>query len=159
MAGDIGWRTDPGAFTAYLTTDLNSLANNAICTDGAEINNESTGFHTFMDIRVDLNTIDVSAQSNPAIDIYMVESDDDGTTFESAGTSDGDTADDDMPPADKRIAIIGVRVSDSEAKMMIKSMIPIPPGRFKLYPRNKCGVAWNATGNAIAYRIYQLGYT
>ena len=153
MANDIKWEAPTVALTSYLTTTLNSLANNTIDI-GAAINNE-TNLCTHMDLEVMLASADWSAQTNPAIHIYMFESVDGGTDFDT--NEDAVSADTDIPTADKIIAVMPFRVdTGAEAKVMIKSMIPIPPGRFKLGFRNVSGIALPASGNTLSYRTYNM---
>ncbi len=150
---DIKWEGATVSLTSYLTATLNSLANNT--TDiGVAINNESN-LCTFMDLELTLASLNLSAQTNPSVVAYLLESVDGGTDFDTG--SDNESADDNCPPADKICAIFGLRpYSGAEAKTAIKSMIPIPPGRFKLMIRNKTGVAFGASGNVLAYRTYNL---
>ncbi|MHA2068616.1 MAG: hypothetical protein ACXABY_29995 [Candidatus Thorarchaeota archaeon] len=156
MAGDIKWEAPTVALTSYLTTTLNAMANDVIDI-GAAINNE-TNLCTFMDLEVTLASLDLSAQSNPSITIYMFESVDGGTDFDT--NQDGVSAATDIPTADKIIAIMGLRVDTAaEAKTAVKSMIPIPPGRFKLGLRNTTGQTLGATGNILAYRTYNIYYS
>ncbi len=156
MAGDIKWKAPTVALTSYLTTTLNSLANNVIDL-GAEINNE-TNLCTFMDLEVTLGSVDLSAQDKPSVTIYMFESVDGGTDFDTA--EDGVSAASDIPTSDKIIAILGLRPdTGAEAKTAVKSMIPIPPGRWKLGWRNTTGAAHAASGNVLAYRTYNIQYT
>lgn len=147
------WAAPTVAYTSYLTTELNALANDKIKV-GAAINNESD-LCTFLDLELTLASLDLSGQSAPSVDIYLVESIDGGTDFDTV--TDEATAESAMPPVDKICAKIGLRKgSGAEAKLAVKSIIPIPPGRFKLCPRNKTGVAFGATGNILAYRTYNL---
>lgn len=150
---DVKWGSPVVALTSYLTTTLNSLGNNVVDI-GAAINNE-TNLCTHMDLEVTLASINLSAQDNPAITIYMFESVDGGTDFDT--NEDGVSADTDIPPADKIISILGLRPdTGAEAKTAVKSMIPIPPGRFKLGLRNTTGVTLGASGNVLAYRTYNV---
>lgn len=146
------WDT-PGSLTAYLSTTLNSLADET--TDlGAAIDN-STAKKTFMDIELILASVDLSSQSNPATYIYLIESVDGGTNYDSG--TDAASTDDTCPPVDKLCAIIGAMVgSGAQAHNGIKTMIPIPPGHFKLMLRNKTGAGYAASGNTLKYRTYSL---
>lgn len=147
------WAAPTVGYVNYLTTTLNALANNALDL-GAEINNEAN-LATFLDLELTLASLDLSGQSAPAVDIYLIESIDGGTDFDTV--TDAVTAEASMPPVDKICARIGLRPgAGAEAKLAVKSMIPIPPGRFKLCPRNKTGVAFGATGNILSYRTYNL---
>jgi len=149
----IKWAAPTVAYTSYLTTTLNALANNT--TDlGAEINNE-TNLCTYMDLELYLASLDLSAQSSPSVVIYLLESIDGGTHFDTG--EDGVSAETDMPPADKILTQFGLRINTgAEVKHAIKSIIPIPPGRFKLLLRNKTGVAFAGTLNTLYYRTYNL---
>lgn len=153
MANDIKWEGATVSLTSYLTTSLNSLANGVIDI-GAAIDNTSN-LCTFMDLEVTLASVDLSAMTNPAIYIYMFESVDGGTDYDT--NEDGVSAASDIPTADKIIAILGLRIdTGAEAKTAIKSMIPIPPGHFKLGWMNKTGAAHAAASNILAYRTYNL---
>ncbi|KKN78877.1 hypothetical protein LCGC14_0346490 [marine sediment metagenome] len=153
MASDFKWKAPTVALTNLLTTELNALANNVIKVS-AEVNNE-TNLATHMDLEVTLSSLDLSAQTNPSITIYMFESVDGGTDFDT--NEDGVSADTDIPTQDKVIAIMGLRVDTAaEVKTAVKSMIPIPPGRWKLGFRNTTGQTLGATVNILAYRTYIL---
>ncbi len=153
MANDIKWEAPTVALTSLLTTTLNALAN-AVIDVSAAVNNE-TNLTTFMDLELTLASLDLSAQANPSVTIYMFESVDGGTDFDT--NEDGVSAASDIPTSDKIIAIFGLRIDTAaEAKTAVKSMIPIPPGRFKLGLRNTTGVSFGATGNILAYRTYNL---
>ena len=149
----IKWAAPTVAYTSYLTTTLNALADNT--TDlGAEINNE-TDLCTYMDLELYLSSLDLSSESSPTVVIYLLESIDDGTHFDTG--EDGVSAETDVPPADKILTQFGLRVNTAaEVKHAIKSMLPIPPGRFKMLLRNKTGVAFGATLNTLYYRTYNL---
>lgn len=150
---DIKWEGATVSLTSYLTTTLNSLANDVIDI-GAAINNE-TNLCTFMDLEVTLASLDLSAQTNPSITVYLFESVDGGTDFDT--NEDGVSADSDIPTADKICAVLGLRVDTvAEAKTAVGSMIPIPPGRFKLGFRNTTGASLAGSGNELAYRTYNL---
>ena len=147
------WAAPTVAYTSYLTTELNACANNKIVLGGA-IDNESN-LCTFLDLELYLASLDVSGQANPSIDIYLLESIDGGTHFDTG--EDGVTADVDMPAQDKIITKMGMRKNTgAEVKHLIKTMIPIPPGRWKLALRNKTGIAFAGTLNTLYYRTYNL---
>jgi hypothetical protein len=151
---DIKWEAPTVALTAYQTTTLNSLADNALDLGSTTIDNE-TNLCTFMDLELELASLDLSGQTSPAAHIYLIESVDGGTGFDTG--SDAETVDANMPAPDKLVAILGFRpYSGAETKRAIKSMIPIPPGQFKLAIRNKCGAAWGSSGNQLSYRTYNL---
>lgn len=147
------WNT-PGSYIQYLTTTLNALAIDT--TDlGATVIDNQTNLDTFMDLELMLASLDLSGQTNPSVTIYIIESIDGGTDYDTG--DDAVSAEASMPPADKILAVIGVRPhTGAEAKVAMMSMIPIPPSKFKLMVRNKTGVQFAATGNTLSYRTYKL---
>lgn len=150
----IKWAAPTVGYVNYLTTALNALANNAIDASGAAINNE-TNLATYLDLELTLASLDLSGQVTPAVVIYLIESIDGGTDFDTV--TDAVTAEASMPPVGKICTTIGLRPgTGAEAKLAVATMIPIPPGRFKLCPRNKTGVVFGATGNILSYRTYNL---
>ncbi len=152
---DFKWKTPVVALTDLLTTSLNSLADDTTDDGGQTAINNESNLATHMDLEITLASVDLSAQTNPAIWVYLIESVDGGTDFDKY--TDGTSTAALMPSADKICAIIGLRPgSGAEAKTAVKSMIPIPPGRFKLMVRNKCGAALAASDNKLAYRTYIL---
>lgn len=145
------WKAPTVSLTNYLTTTLNSLANNALDL-GAEINNE-TNRDMYMDLELMLASLNLSAQASPAVIVYLLESVDGGTDFDTG--SDAETAEGNMPAIDRIVTRFGLRAyNGAEVKTAIKSMVPIPPGRFKLALRNKTGVVFASSGNTLAYRTY-----
>lgn len=148
------WATPTVGYISYLNTALDALPIDAIDASGAVINNESD-LATFMDLELTLASIDLNAQPAPAVPIYLIESIDGGTDFDTV--TDAVTAEASMPPTNKICTTIGLRPgTGAEAKLAVASMIPIPPGKWKLCPRNKTGVIFNATGNTLYYRTYNL---
>ena len=155
MANDIKWEGATVSLTEYLKSTLNEL-NDGVIDIGATIDNE-TNLCTHMDLEVKLGSADWSGQTNPSMIIYMFESVDGGSVFDT--NEDGVSAAADIPTADKIIAIMGFRIdTGAEAKVMIRSMIPIPPGQFKLGILNSTGVnlAASATTNVLSYRTYNI---
>ena len=152
---DHKWEGATVSLTSLLTTSLNSLADDTTDDGGQTAINNETNLCTHMDLELTLASLDLSAQTNPGVVIYLIESVDGGTDFDIY--SDNVSADASCPTADKICTIFGLRIgTGAEAKTAIKSMIPIPPGRFKLLLRNKTGVAFAASGNVLAYRTYNL---
>ena len=153
MANDIKWEAATVSLTTYLDATLDTLANNT--TDlGATIDNE-TNLCTHMDLELMLGSVDLSGQANPSVVIFMLESVDGGTDFDTG--TDAVSAAASIPPADKICAIMGIRPgTGAEAHVAIKSMIPIPPGQFKLMVRNTTGAAFAGSANLFSYRTYNI---
>lgn len=147
------WAAPTVGYASYLTTELDTLADGKIIV-GAAINNE-TNLCTYLDLELMLASLDLSGQSAPSVDIYLLESIDGGGDFDTA-TNDT-TTEALMPPVSKIITKMGLRPgSAGEAKIAIATMIPIAPGQWKLAPRNKTGVTFGASGNILSYRTYNL---
>jgi len=153
MATDIIWKT-PTVSYVKLMDIVNSLADDTTDDDGQTAINNESDLATHMDIEIELGSVDLSASTAPAIWVYLIESVDGGTDFDDY--TDATATEGLMPRFDKLCAIIEVREgSGAETKTAIKSMIPIPPARFKLVVRNKCGAALGST-NTLYYRTYNL---
>lgn len=149
---DHSWAAPTVTLTTYLSTTLNSLADDTLDL-GAEINNE-TNLAQYMDIEIHLASINLSAESNPSVVIYLIESIDGGTTYDTA--VDASSSDAAHPATDKVLTICGFRLGTAgEVKNAIKSRLSIPPGRFKLAVLNKTGQAFAASDNTLKYRTYK----
>lgn len=148
---DYSWGT-PGSLTAYLSTTLNSLANNT--TDlGSTIIDNQTNKDLYIDLELVLASLDLSAQTNPVIEVYIIESIDGGTNYDQGDDATSDT--DLYPSADKLLCTIGVRTANgAEAKYAIKTGLIITPSKFKLLVINKTGATLASSGNTLKYRTY-----
>ena len=151
---DIKFEAPTVAYTAYLTTELNALDGDVETTVlGGEINNE-TNLCMFMDLELTLASLNLSAAVNPTVPIYLIESIDGGTDFDSAASTATASL---FPPPDKICCQFNLRLAEgAEAKLAVQTLIPIPPGRFKLMLSNKTGVDFGATLNTLYYRTYNL---
>lgn len=149
---DFLWKA-PGSLTAYLSTTLNSLADGTSDV-GAAINNSSSR-NTYMDLELVLAAIDISAQTNPHVNIFILESVDGGTNYDQG---DDATSNDDLQPrGDKLLCSMAIRPgTGSEAKYAIKTGLVVPPGHFKLCVVSELGAAMAASGNTLKYRLYNL---
>ena len=123
--------------TDYLTADLNTLADDGVVL-GAAINN-STNRDMMLKIQIQLASVDLSAQTGPAVRIRLIESIDGGTVYED---NDSTAYSITLPVAATSAA--HVRVGD----------LYIPPGYFKLAVVNETGAAFAATGNVLSYAPY-----
>ena len=147
---DIKWKAPTVSYVNYLTTELNALADITTVL-GAAINNE-TNLCMYMDLELTLASLDLSSAVSPCVRVYLIESIDGGSHFD---TGEATATPSLIPPADKILTRFGLRLAaGAEAKLAVKTMLPIPPGRFKLMPMNNTGVAFGATGNILAYRTY-----
>jgi hypothetical protein len=131
------------AIQTYLSTELNSLANDGNKL-GAAIDN-STNRDFYLDVEVYLASVDLSVQTNPAIYIYLVKSLDD-TNYEDGSDS--------VDPAKAPTQVIALRVVNATQRRVTETPIVIPPGSFKLLIENKAGAALASSGNTVKYRKF-----
>ncbi len=126
-----------GTPTSYLTTGLNSLADDGVVLGGAIDN--STNRHFYLKAEITLGSVDLSAQTSPSVQLRLVESLD-GTNYE-----DND---------DQCYAITVPVAATNAAHMKISGVLDIPPGKFKLAVVNKTGAAFASTGNTVDYATF-----
>lgn len=123
--------------TDYLTTDLNALANDGSFL-GAAINN-ITNRDMMLKVQIQLASVNLSAQTGPAVRVRLIESIDGGTVYE----------DDDSTAYSITLPV----AATSAAHVRIGDLM-IPPGYFKLAVVNNTGAAFAATGNVLSYAPY-----
>lgn len=129
--------------TTALSTELNSLANNANCSASSAIDNTSN-----LDLEMEVELVlaaQGSARSTGAqVFLYIVRSLDGGSNYADVLESINDP-----------IAVFTLDAATT-ARREVKADIRIPPGLFKLYVRNATGQAFAASGSTIRYRTRQL---
>ena len=148
------WAT-PGALSSgFLDTELNAWALDTTVLSSA-INNSSAR-KTHMDIELHLAGVNLSGETNQAIEVYILNSVDGGTTYQSGETGKSDA--DEYPSADTLLCTIGVQVETAaQVHDAVKTGLVIPPTYFKLLFIQKAGPATlAATGNTIEYRTYNM---
>lgn len=143
MANAINWESNP-SLTAYLSTDLNSLANAARAI-GAAIDN-STGLDVYMDLELYLAEQGSARSSGARVDVYLISSLDGGTNY---GYGDASTA----PPAH---ALVWSFVLDAAvtARYVTSKPFIVGPGHHKLLVVNNTGQAFAASGNTLKHRVF-----
>lgn len=136
----IQWAT-PGTFTALLTTELNSLADQAGCNLGTEYDNR-TNKYLFADVVGNL-----SFASNPVVgtscELYLICKTD-GTNYEDGSSS--------VRPPNSYIGSFVLRAASPQLIMM--RGISLPPSKFKLTMYNNSGVALGGSGNIVSISPY-----
>ena len=134
--------TEYGSVVTYLDTELNSLAN-----DGNKVGSAidfSTDRSLYMDVEIYLNTIDLSAQSNPAIHIWLLARTD-GTHFEDGSDS--------ITPARAPDKVVPLREVNAAQRVFARFLMTTPD-QGKLLIKNKTGVSLASSGNYVKYRLY-----
>ena len=129
----------------YLTTELNTLANNALVL-GAAINFASAGNDRkqFLDIEIYLASINLSTQTNPVLYIWLLGRTD-GTNFEDGGTS--------VIPARMPDKTVSLREFNGVQRLQKKRLLTTPD-QGKILIQNKTGVAFAGTSNTLKYNLY-----
>ena len=142
MANKINWDSSP-AITAYLTTELNTLAS-AARVIGAAID-DTANLNMYMDVEVVLAEQSSTRTAGCHIAVYLVTSID-GTNY---GYGDASV----QPPASSLVAALPVDAAVTARRLTSKPFL-VPPGKWKLVIENNTGYALAATGNTAGYRVY-----
>lgn len=135
------WAT-PAAIATALTTGLDSLANAANAISGAIDN--LTGLNEFIDIEVVLASVDLSAQTNPAIYIWFVKQID-GSNYEDGGAA--------VNPARQPDIIVPLRAVNGAQRVIVSNVV-FPPYSVELLWGNRTGAAHASSGNTLKYRLH-----
>lgn len=142
---EFNWTAYDAALAELVATaDLNTLANDAIVpiADGIEINN-STKRDFYIAVELYLASVDLSGQTNPAVNLYMFEALN-GTDYEN-----------DWANPSKIVAVIPVEPgSGAQVHRAVYDLILIPPGKYKILPENKTGAAFAGSGNTLKFRAF-----
>ena len=143
MATTFQWIA-PEALTAYLSTDLNSLADSTSDTTGfsvvgAEIPNE-TDLKQYINLELVVAAQGVARSAGAFVAVYINYS------------ADGTTYDDTSNKAFAELLAVFPLDAATTARRLTKANLPIPPLDFKLLVMNDTGQALAATGNTLKYR-------
>jgi hypothetical protein len=135
----IKWNT-PETIASYLTTQLNSLANNAFSSSGATIDN-LTDLYLYINLELVLAAQGTARSSGAYVEVWM-ERTLDGTNYE------------DRANAAFTQALLTAFQLDAAttARRLVLTNVVIPPVPFRLYVRNLTGQAFAASGNTLRYR-------
>jgi hypothetical protein len=133
------------AIASALTTELNSLANNANCTASAAIDN-TTNLDLFHDLTFTVAAQGAARSSGATVGIYMVMA------------LDGTNYDDTNETTAELVAVFQFDAATT-ARQATRRDIPVPPGLFKYFARNQTGQALAASGNLLEYRAHSVDTT
>ena len=131
------WTGLTTAAEAIATASLDSLADDA----GVLGSDLGANDDFYARLEIYLASVDLSSQDNPAIYVYFIKSDDDGSTFEDASAS--------IEPARRPDAVVPLRTVSATQRVMVDVLFPAE--NFKVLYWNKSGAALAASGNTIYY--------
>ena len=117
-------------------TGLNSLANNGRVLS-SEINNSSDKYY-YVDLELKV-TYGTGPTAGNTVDLYLISSQDDGTTY-----PDGDSSND--APANTKVASFPLK-NNTSAQIIPFRGVPLPPGKHKYLIKNTSGQTMAASGN------------
>lgn len=133
------------ALQTYLSTELNTLGIDANKL-GAAIDFTTAGSDRklYLDVEVYLGSVDLSAQTNPAIYLWMLGRTD-GTNFEDGSDS--------VDPARQPDMIIPLRVFNGVQRVFGR-FLRTNPDQGKILVENHTGAALAGTLNTVKYMMY-----
>jgi len=130
------------AIASALTTELNSIANNANTVASAEIDN-TTDLNLYHDLTLTLALQGVARSAGATVTVYLIMALD-GTNF------------DDVNETTAEVAAVFPLDAATTARQLTRRDIPIPPGKFKYFVRNATGQTLAASGNLLEYRAHNV---
>lgn len=133
-----------------MSADLNSLADDAVNV-GAVLPDNTSNRYFYAEFELVLATVDLSGQTNPAVELYMVPSYD-GTNYADTGTDASTTV---YPPAQYLVAVLGI-AETSAAHRAVSPHIMIDPLKYTPVVINKTGVALASSGNSLKSKYYTV---
>lgn len=129
---------------------LNSLANNAVNV-GTVLPDNTTNRYFYAEFELELGSVDLSSQTNPAVELYLVPSYD-GTNYADTGT---DASTSIYPPAQYLVAVLGV-AETSAAHRAVSPHIMLDPLTYTPVVINKTGAALASSANSLKSKYYTL---
>jgi len=142
----------PTGAQTLMDTDLNALAINA-SNIGAVIIDNTTNRYLYAEFELYLASYDISGQTNPAVELYLVPSYD-GTNYADTGTDASLTL---YPPAQYLVAVLGVSPGAAAAvHRAVSPHILFDPIKYTPVVVNKTGVILAATLNTLKAQYYTL---
>lgn len=131
------------ALISYMATDLNSLANNTT-NIGATVLDNSDIAHFYGTAELVLASVDLSGQTNPSVELYMVPTID-GTNYVDDGTDASTT---DYPPSTLLAGVFAIQATSAAHRACIE-LFQIGPFKYTPVLINKTGAAFASSGNTL----------
>ena len=140
----------PANATELMKADLNALAIDA-SNVGAVILDNSSNKYFYAVFELELGSVDLSAKTNPACELYLVPSYDD-TNYADTGTDASTTV---YPPQQYFVCVLGV-AETSAAHRAVSPHIMLDPVNYTPVLINKTGAALaaSATTNVLTVKTY-----
>lgn len=133
------------SIASALTTEMNSILNNANTVASAEIDNSST-LTLYHDLTLTLAAQGSARSSGATVAVYLIMALD-------------DTNYDDVNETTAEIAAMFSLDAATTARQLTRRDVPIPPGKFKYFVRNLTGQSFAASGNLLEYRAHHVETT
>lgn len=134
-----------GAIASILTTQLNSLANNANSALSAAIDN-TTALDIYCDLTLTIATQASARTAGAIVSVFLVQALD-GTNYDAVHETTAE-----------RVATFTLDAAVT-ARQLSRRFISPPPGLCGLFVRNGTGQAFPASGNILEIRFYSLAST
>lgn len=131
-----------GVVITALSTELNSLANSANTAASAAIDN-TTALTMFIDLELYVAVQSVARSTGATVEVYMTPALD-GTNYADANETTAEL-----------IASFPLDAATT-ARRCVRRDIPVPPGIYKVFARNRTGQALAASGNTVIYRTHNV---
>lgn len=134
-----------GTIATVLSTELNSLANNAYSAASAAQGSDTGAAAIYADFELVIASF--TPGTNPVVELYLLRSVD-GTNYEDGGGSV-------VPSQDAYVGAFQI-ASGTGAKRAVLRDVALPPGLWKAVIKNVTGAALPASGNTLKVRPHTL---
>ncbi len=143
---NIGKWNAPSSTVTVLTTELNSLGSATMSAASSAIANQ-TNLDIYADIEVNLASLSPAAGAFVALYIALAI---DGSNYPAPSGADMRLS------STQLLVVIPVGTTASTAQRVAARNVVIPPGTFKIYLDNQCGVSLGASGNTVKMNPYNV---
>jgi hypothetical protein len=131
-----------GTIISGLTTELNSVANNANTAAGPAIDNSALGEFLWGDVELVLAAQGTARTAGAAVYVWFLASADGSNYPDVIETSQPD--------------VVFALDAATTARRHVQKDVPLPPGLFKVFARNGTGQALAASASTVKIRPHNL---